>query len=919
MPQVTTIREGVDTFLKNRLEHSPFLIPLWSPELETQFMVYPGSNEADEADSDGDEESAIWTDGEQKWFSHRWPKNAWGDAHYKDKPLTFSPGVHIQAVGTTWWNYVQQRSVALAFDIDAVEGHSATTTTNTQEQLDQFLEAARSLPYITIIRSKSGNGYHVYVFFDPADQPVTRNHNEHATLAVCVLGKMSEDASFPFNEFIDVKGGNFWIWADKRGQHGFELVQGAVHPLRADELGDWQAAVLATPNRPVVVEGFTDSGEATTHTMQGGGFKVYPMEEAHKKILRELETLGYAFRWFPEFNMAHTHTAALKILMENRLAAGSPLKGVFETASGGKDKSKPNCYITPRPKGAFRVARHGVSAAEHSLWETYENDTWCFYNQEASVLRVLQKLGGHELVFSSGELEKALNLFGQTLGENHTDISVPIQIKLNRSKNIFTAHFSGDILDKSTGEPAKQFKNWQKKAKGYERLLPLRHDPKMYTQTVLEGVDQYVRYLTTAQDNVLGWLHAVKHDRWITNKNYEAGSAIVQQRYGPQLSNDIKASLVTNPWTLVHRPFEQEYPDDPDLRLWNRKAPQLKYTPSLEPGPHATWDYILGHLGNSLTPTIRETEWCSKWGIATGADYLRFWVACLIKYPFIPLPYLFFFGPQNTGKSTLFECFTLIFTPGSVKSAGNALMSQAGFNSELGGVVIAFIDEKNLSMSGKQAYERIKEWTMAETLTIHPKGLVPYEQPNTLHFIQVGNSIKNLPLEDGDTRVTAIEVNPFRGEVIPKDKLFMKLREEAPYFLRTLITTSIPDQIGRTRLPVLDTAAKMDLQSMNQSDVERAASENLFCCPGSLVKVSEFYNSYRNYCMVGSLAVESAISVSRQMQTRSDLYLIGVGKGNQNYIANVSLERTTPHSEPYVLCPVTHRLKRESQLELAGE
>ena len=127
---MSTIRKGIETFLQNRKDHSPFLIPLWSTDLESQFLVHPWSVEVQEG-------AKCWTDGEEEWAAHRWPYKAGSDPYYKDKPLKFNPASHISRVGSTWWNWKTKRSVAVAFDIDMEDdGHASTTNTVTEKQLD---------------------------------------------------------------------------------------------------------------------------------------------------------------------------------------------------------------------------------------------------------------------------------------------------------------------------------------------------------------------------------------------------------------------------------------------------------------------------------------------------------------------------------------------------------------------------------------------------------------------------------------------------------------------------------------------------------------------------------------------------------------------------------------------------------------
>lgn len=894
----TNIRDGIGVFLKNRAETSPYLIPKWRKSLESQVIVYEGSNEID-----SEEQQKVWSDGEQRWSNHRWPANAWGEARYKDRPLTYSPADHIKFVGTTWWDFENKVSLAAVFDVDAVQGHSSTTTTCTEDQIDEIIERARSLPYVTLARSKSGNGIHIYIWFDTDDLPQTNNHNEHSGLARFVLNKMCQDAEFDFNQYVDVVGSVFWFYADERGENGFDLIQEAGQRLKSIDLGDWQDVVLQTKNREITVEGFNEDGEQVSKSLNGTEYRLYDLDETHKNILRELEKMPFSFRWKADFHMAHTHTAALRQLYEKRKGTDNPILGVFETISGGSDPTKPNCYLSPRPGGVFRVARHGNSATEHPLWETYDGDTWCYFNRPAPVLRVLQRLSNHEMTFSAAELEEAMRLFGETIGDSHKLIHVPI--KVERRKHHFIATFKDPKLEEIEG--------WTKSGKVWQKILPVRHHEESYTDTILEEVHKDVRSVITPADGKFGWAYCTQGGRWVFDKSQDC-LCIVQDKFG-KAATTIKAMLLKHPYKLTHHPFADEYPGDPSERLWNYGAPQLAMKPSTEPGPHPTWDLILGHVGQSLNGVIPSTNWCSQWGITTGADYLRFWVTCLIKYPFAPLPYLFFFGPQNCGKSTLFECLNLLFTPGSVISAGNALISSSGFNSELAGAVVASIDEKNLSLTGKQAYERIKEWTMAETLEIHPKGFTPYRQPNTLHFIQVGNSIENLPLEDGDTRVTAIEVRPIQGNIIPKDKLFDKLREEAPFLLRTLITTDVPDQIGRTRLPVLETTAKQELQKMHQTPLEQFASESLYPAPGHTVRVTDFYEAFKRHCIQHGIECPTFVRTTAQLRNRSDIFTVGRYTGNQNCIANVSLEPDQELREPLVLND-QNRLVLESALDV---
>jgi hypothetical protein len=69
-------------------------------------------------------------------------------------------------------------------------------------------------------------------------------------------------------------------------------------------------------------------------------------------------------------------------------------------------------------------------------------------------------------------------------------------------------------------------------------------------------------------------------------------------------------------------------------------------------------------------------------------DYLLYWIACMLRDPFEPLPYLFFYGDQNSGKSIFHEAVSLLMTKG-VAAADRALTNANDFNGELANAVCA--------------------------------------------------------------------------------------------------------------------------------------------------------------------------------------------------------------------------------------
>jgi len=888
-------REVLANFLKMRQDESPFLIPKWSPALETQYNVIPGSAE-DEPDDDGQK---VWTDGEQTWCHHRWPHKAQSTPYYRDTPMTFSPGIHLDRIGSTWWNWEEEESWAVGFDID-VEGAGHKQGIS-QAKLDEVVEILKGVPYVTLVCSTSGRGVHGYVFFEKGHRPKTRNHNEHTQVAHAVVDRICKDANFDFigQKIIDVTGVILWFWAHTSDTNhpGFALIKEASHNLKVSDIPDWHISAKKRHYSETVkkVAGYTETGnyveESTTE------FEVCPLDDTHREILKELESLDWTFIWNSDYNMAHTHTCALKELFHKRMSEGRPLRGMFDTVSGGTDKTKPNCFISPRPDGVFRVARFGNNTSEHPSWSTYEGRTWAYFNQEVDVLSVITKFAfdsrGAVLKFKPDDLKAALAALGHELPsidlvEDHINVLIT-------DNGLMMASVPG-IQGEMPG--------WKRRGKNMVCELPVVHKEVVFQRNQLEEADKIVRHLRTPNMEQFGWVVQTTDRNWTHYTAYTNVGCVLKERFGKG-TDKVKSAVTTQPWTIVHRPFQREYPipieEDKQNnleRIWNWKAPQLRFPPADEIGPCPHFDAILDHLGTSLNEEVVRTEWCNRWGMMSGADYLRFWIASMIKHPDQPLPYLFFCGPQNSGKSIFFEMFYILFTTGVV-SAENAL--KGDFNAELASAVLAYVDEKNLNKeSAAEMYSRLKEWITARQIPIHKKGFTPYNQPNTLHFVHCANSSLSVPIEDGDTRITVIEVSPLK-KIVPKEIMENFLRQEASYFLKQVLDVTLPDPIDRLRIPTLTSSAKHDLEQMNKTPVDMCASEILIPCSGAKVSISDFYERYKEFCGTSLKSNDTVISVTRQLKSRSDIYLIGRSKYNKNYIANVTMSKETKPSDPLVL------------------
>lgn len=871
------IREGISRFLKARESESPFLIGRYSPDLETQVMTYEGFEEAES-------EGRTWTENGETWSDTRWPRNAGSIPSYTDRELTFSPAARCRHIGTSWWNYVTRRSIAIGLDIDTEEGHAATTTTVDGEKLQELIEKLKALPYVTLLHSKSGKGIHIYTFFDPDDLPVSNNHNEHKKHAVAVLSRISQDLNYDLRQHVDAQGLIFWLWSNDKGPGGFDVIQEQVAFLKPEDLVGHYDIEFQRSTGSVSLQGYTDSGSMVSQDVHGLDTTKYSLDDTHRKILKMLEDEPYDSVWIEQHNMLQTHTYALKSVAEKLEAEGNPIVGRYDTVSGGNKSGshwqKVNCYITPRPGGAFKVTRFGNGGAEHPLWETIEDKTFCYFNQPLDIKGQLKKFADKvsskgKMTFVAENFVKAVQALGGEVPEVRAQSSSPIVVDTD-TEGVFTASSKDWPNDWTLPFVASR--------PGLVGSAPV-------VTNLLEAADQMVRSLISEDGVSLGW--ALRTDRgWITQVKETWISNALDVAFGDQ-SIVVKDQCQKSPWTLTSVPFQEEYPGD---RVWNKDAVQFKVPPSEEHGPHPHWDMILSHLGRPINMAVRENAWCQKAGIEDGAGFLLAWLACLVRHPFEPLPYLFFYGQQATGKSMFHEMLRVVFTCG-IQRANGPLSSRSGFNGELADALLCYVEELDLSKY-QGAYNRIKEWTTARDLEIHKKGIDPYNQPNKLHFVQMANCATACPIEEGDKRIIVFEVPPLQNEV-GKALLEKRLAEEAPFFLRTLLSVVLPAPYDRFRLPVLTTEAKDVLEVGSRSAIHIHADQKLVPCMGAAAKVSDLYEDYKLFCAERSTQPEPMAIYRAALGPK---YTVGKYKDNQNFIANYSIDSCEkPGKKPLVV------------------
>jgi hypothetical protein len=280
----------------------------------------------------------------------------------------------------------------------------------------------------------------------------------------------------------------------------------------------------------------------------------------------------------------------------------------------------------------------------------------------------------------------------------------------------------------------------------------------------------------------------------------------------------------------------------------------------------------------------------------TGADYLKVWIASAFQRPLEPTPYLFLFGPENSGKSILHEALSLLITKG-YKRADAALVSQGGFNAELEGAIICVVEETNLNEKGRgrDANNRIKDWVTARELAIHPKGKTPYHVANSTHWIQCSNDIDYCPVFPGDTRITMTHVDSIDPvDMIPKRTLIDALEREAPDFLASILNLELPPVEGRLSVPVIVTEDKTESQRGNRSAVEVFVEENVWYVPGAKIKFTDAWMAFQDFLEPGQLSQWTKHRFSRDFP---DKFPIGRFTGDgQHYIGNLVIRNGQPEA-----------------------
>jgi len=859
------VTEAICAFLKGQRAAHPGQDLLdrylqYGTDLETQVNVAAGNSEPVAG------KRATWDTGAYQYWNTRIPKNADTDPVFKDYKLSWPLELHAEGIGTTGWHWQERKSLWVGFDFDAITGHAEGVGIS-DEKLAEVQRAAQDLPYIEVRKSTGGKGIHLYVLLDSIS---TQNHTEHAALARCVLGMMAAETGFDFSRQIDCCGSIMWFWHRKLTQEnqGLALLKAADKILTVDDLpANWRDHIEVVSRRraKVRVNGVPDEDEDPFDQLASAR-RVVNLDDAHKEIIDELTRSGFSTVWVQDHHLLQTHTAALQMLTQDEeISAKLKLKGFFITNSRGSNPAEPNCFAFPLRHGAWKVYRFGQGINEDATWQQDgEGWTTCLFNHDPDFVTAARAKGGAELADNKGyQFDKAKYAIevARTLGGP----DIVLDEKFLFREAVLRSSKDGRLVMRLNKEKDEQKPGagWAKVRGGFwEKVFDVKTDSNKDAFDIME-YDDRLRKLNTTSGEIVGWYVRDTNNEWCRCSATDCKMWLQAQGHPKTETEPMLGACINKPWKLISHPFDTEYPGG---REWNHNAPQFVHEAakisSDDHAFHPHWDKVLGHCFGDLDAEIKNLDWAQEANIRTGAEYGLAWIACCFRDPFEPLPFLFFFGNQDCGKSIFHEALASL-TTGGVVSAERSLTNQSGFNAELSGAVIAYIEEANIATS-PYAYSRMKEWTTAKSLWIRRMRTDAYPQPNTLHMMMMANDQANCPVFPGDTRITVIEVPDLTLKTqIPKSILMKALEAEGPHFMHSLKNLVLPRVHGRLRLPMIDTYKKQQSEDMQRTSLERFIKDECFYSIGHKTFFADFYEKFFQWVEPEERYQWSKIKVSR--------------------------------------------------------
>jgi len=99
----------------------------------------------------------------------------------------------------------------------------------------------------------------------------------------------------------------------------------------------------------------------------------------------------------------------------------------------------------------------------------------------------------------------------------------------------------------------------------------------------------------------------------------------------------------------------------------------------------------------------------------------------------------------------------------------------------------------------------------------------------------------------------------------------VKLKEEAPHFMYTLMNLQLPPLTGRMRLPVVATPSKARTEELNKSPLQQFLEDYCTVKQGARLRFGEFYDAFQKVLDAGEKHLWSKVQVSRQLPNQHQI------------------------------------------------
>jgi len=253
---------------------------------------------------------------------------------------------HVGLVGSTGWDFANKHSLWVGFDFDSIIGHAPGVGIN-ESELHDVAQALAIVPYVSVYRSKSGRGFHAYVFLPPGTPAAT--NAEHSQNAQSVLTRLSVDTGLDLQDSVDVCGQVLWFWA-----YDAKAESGSFAPMSKASIEYPHPIAPPTPAAPrTTLPVASDDEDRFFNDLIDD---TVTLDDNHKAVIAALGGFDGAK------NMLTTHVCRVQQL------CGTLLKR-FETISPGQNIDQDNSFMFPVAGGKWRLCRYGMGTPEHTTWK----------------------------------------------------------------------------------------------------------------------------------------------------------------------------------------------------------------------------------------------------------------------------------------------------------------------------------------------------------------------------------------------------------------------------------------------------------------------------------------------------------------------------------------------------------------------